>query len=80
MSLQQLLNARNDGKCELCNAATGLSVHEVAGAKYNDADGSILICAKCLAQIDKKEELDPAHWAYLTESMWSEAVPVKVTA
>jgi protein PhnA len=80
MSLQQELNARNDGKCELCNALTGLSIHAVAGAKYNDADGSILICAKCLAQIEKKEELDPAHWACLTESMWSEAVPVKVTA
>ena len=80
MSLQQELQARNDGKCELCNAATGLSIHEVAGATYNDADGSILICTKCLSQIEKKEELDPVHWACLTESMWSEAVPVKVTA
>ena len=80
MSLQQQLNARNDGKCELCNAVTGLSIHEVAGAKYTDADGSILICSKCLAQIEKKEELDLAHWACLTESMWSEAVPVKITA
>jgi len=80
MSLQQQLNARNDGKCELCNAVGGLVIHEVAGARYNDADGSILICSKCLAQIDKKEELDLVHWACLTESMWSEAIPVKVTA
>ena len=80
ISLKQELSARNDGKCELCNGTEGLNIHEVAGAKYNDADGTILICSKCLAQIEKKEELDPAHWTCLTESMWSEAIPVKVTA
>ncbi len=61
MTLQQKLIVRNDGKCELCNKPQGLAIHEVAGATYSDADGSILICTKCLAQIDKKEELDPAH-------------------
>src|SRR5690606_6303333 len=45
----------------------------------NEAD-SILVCEKCLAQINKKEELDNAHWKCLTESMWSEVPAVQVVS
>ena len=55
MSLKQELSARNDGKCELCNGTEALTIHEVSGAKYNDADGSILICAKLLVAITSKK-------------------------
>jgi protein PhnA len=37
-----------------------------------------MICHKCLAQIEKKEELDSKHWNCLTTSMWSEIPGVQV--
>ncbi len=39
-----------------------------------------MICDKCLAQIEKKEELDSKHWACLTESMWSEVPGIQVVS
>ncbi|RYY67801.1 MAG: PhnA protein, partial [Chitinophagaceae bacterium] len=39
------------------------------------------ICSKCLAQVDKKEELSSPHWqAALPGSMWSEVPGVQVVA
>jgi len=80
MSLQATLTARSNNQCELCNSNDGLSLYEVAFAPYKDEDGCMMICAKCLAQIEKKEELDAAHWNCLTTSMWSEVPAVQVTA
>ena len=40
----------------------------------------ILICDKCTAQIEKKEELDNNHWSVLSTSMWSEVPGVQVTS
>ncbi len=39
-----------------------------------------MICARCKAQIEKKEELDAAHWKVLSETMWSEVPGVQVMA
>jgi protein PhnA len=39
-----------------------------------------MICHKCLAQIDKKEDLEPGHWKKLPETMWSEVPGVQVMA
>ena len=39
-----------------------------------------MICAKCTAQIEKKEELDSKHWQCLAESMWSEVPGIQIVA
>ena len=78
MKLQDQLIARSENKCEICAATTDLQVYEVPHAKYNDEDGCFMICKKCLAQIDKKEELDSKHWSCLTTAMWSEVPGVQV--
>lgn len=39
-----------------------------------------MICDKCLAQVDKKEELDATHWQVLTTTMWSEVPGVQVVS
>jgi protein PhnA len=39
-----------------------------------------MVCAKCRAQIDKKEEVDSNHWKVLSETMWSEVPGVQVVA
>ncbi|NOT51086.1 MAG: PhnA protein [Chitinophagaceae bacterium] len=79
MKQEELLGRRSDNKCELCNATGHLKVYEVPPATGN-MDDAILVCTKCLAQIEKKEELDSPHWQCLTNSMWSEVPAVQVMA
>ncbi len=78
MKLEEVLLKRADNKCELCGAETALKIYEAAYAPHHDEDGCMMICAKCQAQIDKKEELDSKHWACLTTSMWSEVPAIQV--
>jgi protein PhnA len=66
--------------CELCQSTDSLKNYEVPPTANNIADNTILVCNKCLAQLEKREELDSAHWQCLTEAMWSETPAVKVVA
>lgn len=79
MKQEELLAKRSGNKCELCEATEGLKVYEVPPATGN-MDDAILLCPKCLAQIEKKEELDSSHWRCLATSMWSEVPAVQVMA
>lgn len=80
MKQDDLLQQRSGGKCELCEATGALKAYEVPPSISNSLDQVIFICPKCLAQIDKKEELDSSHWKCLTGSMWSEVQGVQVMA
>lgn len=79
MKQDELLAQRSGNKCELCEATENLKVYEVPPVTGN-MDDAILVCPKCLAQIEKKEEIDAAHWQCLTTSMWSEVPAVQVMA
>ncbi len=80
MRVEEPLRTRAGNKCELCQAETPLKVHEVLPQDSNTEDNCVLICEKCKAQIEKKEELDGIHWKCLTTSMWSEVPGVQVVA
>jgi protein PhnA len=80
MKLEEVLQARSGGSCELCGAQTDVQLYEVQSQDGRDADNTVLLCAKCRAQVDKKEELDPAHWRVLSDTMWSEVPGVQVLA
>ncbi|MHC5311033.1 PhnA domain-containing protein [Myroides sp. LJL116] len=80
MKTEAELRARSGNKCELCDSVEQLKVYEVPPAASNEADREILACETCLAQIEKKQELDSAHWQCLTTSMWSEFPAVQVVA
>jgi protein PhnA len=80
MSLQAQLISRSENKCELCGSTSAISVYEAPHAKYHDEDGCLMICSKCLSQIEKKEELDSKHWSCLTTSMWSEVPSIQVVS
>ena len=71
---------RSENKCELCGSSDGISMYEVPPQERSNEDNSIMICTKCLAQIEKKEEPDQAHWKILSETMWSEVPGVQVMA
>lgn len=55
-------------------------MYEVPPQTGGYEENTILICDKCLAQIEKKEELDNNHWSVLTTSMWSEVPGVQVVS
>lgn len=71
---------RSENKCELCGSTESVKVYEVPPQDKNTEDNSIAVCSNCLSQIDKKAELNQAHWKCLTESMWSEIPGVQVVA
>ena len=79
MNQEERLKDRSGNFCELCNATEGLKVYEVPPATGNMED-AILVCPKCMAQIEKKEELDSTHWQCLSTSMWSEIPAVQVVS
>jgi len=80
MTLEQQLQARSEHKCELCGGTQGLSAYQLPPDSAPYADQSILVCSTCLPQIEKKAELDMAHWQCLTTAMWSEVPAVQVVA
>jgi len=81
MKLEEILIKRSENKCELCKSAEKTQLYEVppaAGGQYEE--NCIMICDKCLLQIEKKAEPDVKHWACLTESMWSEVPGIQVVS
>jgi protein PhnA len=80
MKLEYILLKRSENKCELCGSASSLSIYEVTHAKHHDEDGCLMVCNKCLSQIEKKEELDGKHLLCLTTSMWSEVPSIQVVS
>jgi len=62
----------------LCGAEGSLRSYEVAPQPSYTEDNSIMICAACEAQIQKKEPLRSGHWQCLTTSMWSEVPGIQV--
>lgn len=80
MKLQEEIQKRSDNKCELCGTKDSLQLYEVPPQDKNNTDNTIMICSKCLAQVEKKEELNSNHWKVLSETMWSEVPGVQVMA
>jgi protein PhnA len=80
MKTEAAVLKRSDNKCELCGSVEDLKVYEVQPQDNSNEDNSIVACSKCIAQIDKKAELNQGHWKCLTESMWSEVPGVQVVA
>lgn len=80
MSLEESLKKRAENQCELCKAENDMKIYEVPPKSDRREEDSLLLCAKCLMQLDKKEALDSKHWACLTTSMWSEVPAVQVVS
>lgn len=80
MALEHDLQQRSEGRCELCTSGDEVRMYEVPPQDQRTADNCIMLCAKCLAQIEKKAELDRQHWSCLTTAMWSEVPAVQVVS
>jgi protein PhnA len=80
MKLEDTINNRSGGACELCNAKAALSLYEVSHAKYRDEESCLMLCETCQLQVEKKAELDSIHWRFLSDAIWSELPGVQVIA
>jgi protein PhnA len=81
MKLEDVMIQRSQQKCELCESTTNVQLFEVLPQDNRTADNCIMICGKCKAQVEKKEEADQAHWQNcLPNAMWSEVPGIQVTA
>lgn len=81
MKLQDKLISRSGNQCELCSYANDLQPYAIPPQDQSNEDNTILVCNKCLAQLEKKEHLDTEHWKNaLPVSMWSEVPAVQVVS
>lgn len=80
MKLADVVAERSQHQCELCGSKDQTEILEVSHADAVDANSSIMVCAVCKSQIEKREELNSKHWECLKDSMWSEVPGVQVTA
>ncbi len=80
MKLDDLLMSRSENRCELCTSEDNISIYQVPPVDRTTAENCIVVCSKCLAQIEKKEELDNKHWVCLTSSMWSDVPGIQVVS
>jgi protein PhnA len=79
MAISNLLKNRCQDSCELCSSTNELFAIDVPPVT-GDPDDTIAICLTCQLQIEKKAELDAAHWQCLHNSMWSEVPAVQVVS
>ena len=80
MNIGQELQIRSDSKCELCSAEETLAVYEVPPDSNGSVDQAVLICKKCLDQIENPDKMDANHWRCLKDSMWTQVPAVQVMA
>jgi len=80
MKLEEILLKRSEGKCELCKSEESVKLYEVPPQSQSNEENCMMICDKCLSQVEKKAEPDSNHWRCLTESMWSEVPAVQVVS
>ena len=78
MKLEEVLMKRSGNLCELCKSENSLSIYRIPPQEHSNEENCLMVCSKCLAQIEKKEELESSHWNCLTEAMWSEWPAVQV--
>ena len=79
MALADLIK-RSENKCELCGSPNNLKEYEVSHWQQGLPYPEVLLCGTCLAQVEKKDELNSAHLQCLTTAMWSEVPAVQVLA
>lgn len=76
--MNQILNERSSGVCELCKSDESVSVYQVPPAGYPNDE--IVVCRPCLDQIEKREPMNSSYWHFLSDAMWNETPAVQVVA
>ena len=73
------ISERSQGNCELCNGQTATVEMLVGPSLAEEMHNQLHCCAVCVEKrVDPAS--DPGYWRCLTDTIWSEHSPVKVTA
>ena len=80
MKIDKHLLERSDSKCELCYSTDGISELEVLPKPDCGTFNRLVVCRRCLDQIEGREELDSVRWRRLGDSMWCGVPAVEVMA
>ena len=80
MTINAILQARADAKCELCGAEQALTAFTVPHSPASDDDHSLALCDTCRGQLEQPETTVVNHWRCLGDSMWSQVPAVQVMA
>ena len=75
MAIDQQLQARSQGQCELCGASEPLKAYEVDGGA---AAADVALCEACYGQVTEAQALETARWHCLSQSVWSPEPAVQV--
>ena len=80
MSVEEELKSRSNSKCELCSNSENLKVYEIPPKSKSAIDDCVLLCEKCMEQIENPKSIDANYWRCLNDSMWSQIPAVQVMA
>ncbi|MFM8431830.1 MAG: PhnA domain-containing protein [Bacteroidota bacterium] len=80
MTVEQQLMVRSNNVCELCASGEPLIIYTIPPDLGPEADKCLLVCKVCNDQLEKKYDMDPAHWHCLRETMWSEVPAIQVVS
>ena len=80
MSIERELIKRSGGKCELSGVTEDLKVYQILPTRKGGINESVLIHATLLDQIENPEKMDLNLWRCLSDSMWSEHLPVQIVS
>ncbi|HRN92308.1 MAG TPA: PhnA domain-containing protein [Ferruginibacter sp.] len=80
MNTESQVKERCNNSCELCHSTSQVALYEIQPQDKSNVNNTIMVCATCLSQIEKKEPLQSNHWKILSETMWSEVPGVQVVA
>lgn len=80
MAIEEKIKARANQQCELCSSLEELAIYGVPPSTQGALDDSVLICGNCTEQIENPEKVDPNHWRFLNDAIWSEISAIKVIA
>ncbi len=78
MTINKTLLERAESKCELCLSDTKLEPFLVPPKTTDETENCILVCSKCLGQLNHTENMDVNHWRILNDTMWNPTPAVQV--
>lgn len=77
-TVEKNIRQRSNSVCELSGQGESLVVYTLPPYQEEDLRHSVLIHSDLLEQILHPEKMQPQQWRFLSDSMWSEHLPVQV--
>ena len=78
--IERKLKDRSGSGCEMSGAEHDLVVYVLPPANERTVENSVLIAKHLKDQIENPETTDEKDWRGLSESMWSEHLPVQIVS